>query len=90
MLRESFGAARMWWTALLFPVALGILGLVFRRYALTSGYSYPLVMALFGGALLGVAIMTFVYAMYSVCRGNYDLLHDATACTYQDTRAHGM
>ena len=80
----------MWWTALIFPVALGLLALAVRRYMPTFGYPPALMFALFGGALLGVAIMTFVYAMVEVCHGNYDIVKDFGACTYHDASSRGM
>lgn len=80
----------MWWTALLFPVALGIFGIVFRIWAARSGYNYQLVMALFGGGMLGVAIMLYAYAMYVGCHGNFDPIKSVSACTYHDDKARGM
>jgi hypothetical protein len=91
-MRESLGDDVMLFGGLFFAIALGVFGLLFRMWAVRSQqqFSPVLMMALFGGALLGAAIMTVVYAMYSACHGNYDIIRNMAACTYQDTRAHGM
>ena len=67
---------------LLVPLVLTIAAAVFQHWAYTRSPWGPSLT--FGGAgviMLGVAFLTYNYALYGACHGEYNFLKNSAGCT---------
>lgn len=70
-------------TPLLFALALGILGLLFRVWVQRRGFDPFVAFSALGFVLLTAALFTYAYAMRTACHGEFDFLRNAFACAHR-------
>lgn len=67
---------------LLVPLLLTIAAAVFQHWAYTRSPWGPRRTFLVAGvSMLGVAFLTYNYALYGMCHGEYDFLKNSAGCT---------